>query len=221
MHPVIRLVGFMVLGAGLMAGGVKEVTVLALLVAAFYLGSGSSPGAAWPLLRRARWLFLSLLVVYFWFTPGRAVLPYYGMPTVEGIETGMLRIAALILLTLTVHLLLQTTTRTQLVAALCWLARPLNIFSGAGDRFAVRAVLTLETVTHAQQLFDEQRLKEEGVPRWKRIIDAAAGLFQTAVGRAEAMTAQVITLPEIHHPPLYQWLYPLALALLIWVVRSG
>ena len=221
MHPVIRLVGFMVLGAGLMAGGAQEIAVLALLVVAFYLGSGSSAGAAWPLLRRARWLFLSLLIVYFWFTPGRAVLPYYGMPTLEGIETGVLRIAALALLILAVHLLLQTTTRAQLVAALCWLARPLNIFSGTGDRFAVRAVLTLETVAHAQHLFGEQRLKQQGVPRWRRISDTAAGLFQTAVSRAEAMTAQVITLPESHHPPLYQWLYPFALALLIGVVRAG
>jgi len=64
MHPVIRLIGFMVLGAGLMAGGVKEV---ALLAAALYLGSRTSPAGVWPLLRRARWLFLSLVILYFWF----------------------------------------------------------------------------------------------------------------------------------------------------------
>jgi hypothetical protein len=219
MHPVIRLIGFMVLGAGLMVGGVKEVAVLALLVAALYLGSRTSPAGAWPLLRRARWLFLSLLILYFWFSPGRAVLPYYGMPTVEGIEDGVFRIAALILLTLAVHLLLQTTGREQLVAALCWLAKPLNIFSGAGDRFAVRAMLTLETVTHARHIFSQECLKEERSSRWRRITDTAGTLFQTAVARAESMTAQVIALPESYHPPLYQWLYPLALAFVIWRVR--
>ncbi|HWQ94703.1 MAG TPA: hypothetical protein VN418_04275 [Gammaproteobacteria bacterium] len=92
-----------------MAGGVKEVAVLALLAAALYLGSRTSPAGVWPLLRRARWLFLSLVILYFWFPPGRAVLPYYGMPTVEDIEDGVFRIAALILLTL---------------AVLCWLAKP-------------------------------------------------------------------------------------------------
>lgn len=218
MHPVIRIIGFMVLGAGLMVGGVKEVAVLALLVAALYLGSRTSPAGVWPLLRRARWLFLSLLILYFWFSPGRAVLPYYGMPTVEGIEDGVLRIAALILLTLAVHLLLQTTGRAQLVAALCWLAKPLNIFSGAGDRFAVRAVLTLETVTHARCIFIQERLKEERSSRWRRITDAAGTLFQTAVARAEAMPVQAIALPESYHPPLYQWLYPLALAFVIRIV---
>lgn len=214
MHPVIRLIGLMVLGAGLTLGGVKEIAVLALLVAALYLVSRTSPLGAWPLLRRARWLFLSLLVLYFWFSPGRALLPYYGMPTVEGIEEGALRIAALILLTFAVHLLLQTTARAQLVAALCWLAKPFNIFSGAGDRFAVRAVLTLETVTHAQQIFSP--IKEDSSSRWRRITDTAGTLFQTAVARAESMPAQVITLPESYHPPLYQWLYPLALAFVIW-----
>ncbi len=215
MHPVIRLIGFMVLGAGLMAGGVKEVVLLALLVAALYLGSRTSPAGAWPLLLCARWLFLSLLILFFWFSPGHALLPYYGMPSVEGVENGLLRIASLIVLTLAVHLLLHTTARAQLVVALCWLAKPLNAFGGVGDRFAVRAVLTLETVAHARQLLDARRATADG-PRWRRITDNAAGLFQTAVTRADSMTTQVIALPESYHPPLYQWLYPIVLALLIW-----
>ena len=216
MHPVIRLIGLMVLGAGLTLGGVKEMAALALLVAALYLGSRTSPLGAWPLLRRARWLFLSLLILYFWFSPGRALLPYYGMPTVEGIEEGALRIAALILLTFAVHLLLQTTARAQLVAALCWLARPFNLFSGAGDRFAVRLALTLETVNRTHDLSGGRLPAGDGASRWRRITDTAGTLFQTAVARAESTPVQVITLPESYHPPLYQWLYPLALAFVIW-----
>ncbi len=92
MHPVIRLIGFMVLGAGLMVGGVKEVAVLALLA-----------------------------------------------------------------------------------AALCWLAKPLNIFSGAGDRFAVRAVLTLETVTHARHIFREPLIKSEVPAAQGRAAQLRAG----------------------------------------------
>jgi hypothetical protein len=64
----------------------------------------------------------------------------------------------------------------------------------------------------------QERLKEERSSRWRRITDTAGTLFQTAVARAESMTAQVIALPESYHPPLYQWLYPLALAFVIWMV---
>jgi hypothetical protein len=163
-----------------------------------------------------RWLFLSLLVIYFWFTPGQPLLFSSG-PTQEGIETGLLRISSLIMLVMAVSLLLQTTAREQLIAAIRWLAMPLQ-WAGIGtDRLAVRTVLTLEIVVEVQQLLKQHVPAEEGRKPIARIGNAASGLFQGVIARAEQAPCQTIEIPDYGQPPAYQWIYPLTLGAIFWL----
>src|SRR3569623_569741 len=71
MHPVIRLVCFMMLSLALAVGGWLHLLLGALVAAVLFARAGA---AAWvtimPMMRRMRWLWLSLVVIYFWFTPG-------------------------------------------------------------------------------------------------------------------------------------------------------
>src|SRR3569832_232131 len=70
MHPVIRLVSFMMLSLALAVGGWLHLLLGALVAAVLFARAGA---AAWvtimPMMRRMRWLWLSLVVIYFWFTP--------------------------------------------------------------------------------------------------------------------------------------------------------
>src|SRR3569623_318256 len=127
MHPVIRLVSFMMLSLALAVGGWLHLLLGALVAAVLFARAGA---AAWvtimPMMRRMRWLWLSLVVIYFWCTPGVAVVPVPDawaawVPTVEGLALGALRIAALALMVVTAGLLLHFTPREQLFAALHWL----------------------------------------------------------------------------------------------------
>src|SRR3569832_92011 len=107
MHPVIRLVSFMMLSLALAVGGWLHLLLGALVAAVLFARAGA---AAWvtimPMMRRMRWLWLSLVVIYFWFTPGVAVVPVPDawaawVPTAEGLALGALRIAARALMVVT------------------------------------------------------------------------------------------------------------------------
>src|SRR3569832_2704082 len=126
MHPVIRLVSFMMLSLALAVGGWLHLLLGALVAAVLFARAGA---AAWvtimPMMRRMRWLWLSLVVIYFWFTPGVAVVHVPDawaawVQTVEGLALGGLRIAELALMVVTAGLLLHLTSREQLFAALQW-----------------------------------------------------------------------------------------------------
>lgn len=220
-HPLIRLVSFLIFAAFVAVGNLWQLLFAAVLVCMIYAASFSAQlKTAWPLLRRMRWLFLSLLIVYLWFTPGQPLFPALGStPTIEGIEEGLQRIAALVLLALSASLLLQTTPREPLLAALYRLLTPLGWIGIKTERLAVRIALTLETVTEAQHLLSE-RMRQEHASSSRnpitRIGDVCAGLFQEVIARAESAPCTTLSITGGDRPPPVQLLLPLALCGAFW-----
>lgn len=219
MHPLIRIVSFLVFAALVATGHVAQLAFAAFLVAAAYsVTANAQLKAAWPLLRRMRWLFLSLLVVYFWFTPGQPLLPAIAsQPTLEGVLEGLQRISALALLALAASLLMQSMTREVLITALYRLLLPLRWLGVQPERVAVRITLTLEAVTEVQQLLAGQ-LREHNASRnpVARISAVSAGLFQTVIDRAEHTPCTTLNIATGARPPAAQWLIPLAVGGVLW-----
>lgn len=226
LHPVIRVFGFLIVGSALALGGLPELLFTGPLLGCLYLlarytGQRGYPSQGlWPMVRRMRWLFLSLLVIYFWFTPGQPLLPVQGMPTWEGVTTGVLRIASLIMLVVAVHVLLTTTPRTQLVTALHWLMRPLDYIGVSAERFALRTALTLDAVVTVQGLLSQQKMAGSTVGNpITRIGVMGASWLQHIIERAESAPLQRMDLPDGGHPPWPQWAYPLLLGATFWLLR--
>jgi energy-coupling factor transport system permease protein len=98
------------------------------------------------LLRRTRWIALSLLLIYAWATPGRAVLNGLGSlsPTWEGLLDGALQLGRLLCALAGLAVLLASLTRQRLIGGLYVLAWPLRFFGLSRERFAVRLALTLD-----------------------------------------------------------------------------
>lgn len=98
------------------------------------------------LLRRTRWIALSLLLIYAWATPGRAVLNALGSlsPTWEGLLDGSLQLGRLLCALAGLAVLLASLTQDRLIGGLYALAYPLRFFGLSRERFAVRLALTLE-----------------------------------------------------------------------------
>lgn len=120
------------------------------------LAAAIFPAALWfsgkrfgKLLRRARWLLLSLGLLFAFATPGEALL--FGAVTREGLSLAANHLLRLGLLLALVALLLERFAIPQLIAGLYQLLTPL----GAGrDRLALRLLLVLDYV-------------EQGVGRWQ------------------------------------------------------
>lgn len=224
-HPAVRIVVFLVAGAYIAKGQVLDLAAAAVAITVLYLLlSNASLGPALGMLKRMRWFFLSILVVYFWFTPGQQLfggeLGGYGVlvPTVEGLEQGMLRGAALILFVLGVNLLLQTTPRDLLIAGIRWLARPFALNSAFHDKLSVRIALTLEAVTTVQPMVRATATgqADAAVRPLDRIGRAAAGLVNRVLDRARQSPCVPIELPAHGRPPVWQWALPVLLGVGFW-----
>ena len=72
MHPVIRVISLIVLGSVLALSQGRTVFFATALMLALYVATSTTHLApAFKMLRRMRWLFISIIGFYFWFTPGQ------------------------------------------------------------------------------------------------------------------------------------------------------
>lgn len=103
------------------------------------------------LLRRSRWLLISLILVYAFVTPGAAAVAVLGAysPSSEGLLSGGLQALRLLALLATLALLLATTSRDRILAGLYFLLKPFALIGVDVDRVAARIWLTLYYVEQA------------------------------------------------------------------------
>lgn len=213
MHPVIRIACFILLIINTTKFGVLVWLLIALLLFVLYRIDNSLTSTL-PVLKRLRWLFLSIFVLHVWFSAPE----FMWMPPWTGWIQALQRVGALIFIVLTAHLLLRTTPKSDIIAALQWWFQPLNQLGLSTQRLAVRLVLVLETVDAAQELYlVQQSVARESRYSLQTISQRAAALLNQVVMRAEHAPLQCLEIPDLLSPPLWQWVYVGILGL-IWMV---
>lgn len=100
------------------------------------------------LLRRSRWLLLTMLVMFGWLTPGTPQ-PLVPGASQEGLLLGAESLARLFIALSAVALILKALSPAELVAGMRSLLAPLPLLGISRDRIAVRLALTLEEVEAA------------------------------------------------------------------------
>jgi energy-coupling factor transporter transmembrane protein EcfT len=144
LHPATRI-GVWILFAAAVAAGRWEFLAASAAVLAGWLAL-ARPAILLPMLRRARWLLLSLVLVYAIATPGAPLPLWEGGPglSAEGLAQGMLQAARIALMIGALALLLAATSVEELIAGLSTLLRPLAPLGVDAERVALRLALTLE-----------------------------------------------------------------------------
>lgn len=216
MHPLIRIVCFLVFSAGLAFGGGAELACGGVLLAGAYLATSPRLFApALTMIYRMRWFLLSLFIVYGWFTPGQPLVGSEGArfaelwPTREGALAGLLRAALLMAIVAGANLLLRTTSREELLAAVYGLSRPLGWCGISRERIAVRMVLVIEALDPVRRIVTERLAAVEGGLADLRAAGRfASGVMQRVVQGAEAVAGGTVQLFGAGAPPPLQWLYP-------------
>lgn len=230
MHPIIGIVCFFVFGAYVAFGDAAKLIIAFLILTIVYLSCHPRHiDSAWKSIRRLRWLFLSIFIVYLWFTPGKPLVSGYAnvLPTVEGVQLGLLRIASLVVIVLAVNVLIRSTSRGGLIASILWLSKPIKLIGIPNERLAVRIALTLEDVDKVQSLY-AQRI-EKSIPTANKLNNSysgrlyqklnaigvvAHGLFSSVIEAALNTVPQKYSLHEHSPPPVIQWCYPVLLLLI-------
>lgn len=149
LHPATRI-GIWILFAAALAAARWELLVVSGCALGVWLAI-SKPPMLLTMLRRARWLLLSLVAVYALATPG-ATLPLWEGgpgPSAEGLALGLLQGGRIVGMIGALALLLAATPADELLSGLWALLQPLTPLGVDARRVALRLALTLEYAQRA------------------------------------------------------------------------
>lgn len=202
MHPFVKIACFFFLLLLLQYLSPSSIAVLCglvcLLAAVLNLPHFSQ------LIKRMRWLFLSLLLVYAYATPGEylSFLPLNVAPSFEGLHLGLVQIAKLLIAVASLSALFASASKSQLMAGLWTLLSPLRLVGLNVERFTVRLLLTLHYV---EQMAVQAKLKLD---------------FSQLDKLALAPDEPGATLPLILAQPAFTWFDKAMLSLMLLAVMG-
>lgn len=156
------------------------------------------------LLRRSRWLLISLILAYAFVTPGEAVIPALGdySPSRDGLLSGGMQALRLVALLAGLSLLLVLSPRDRMLAGLYLLLHPFARFGLNVDRIAARIWLTLH--------YAESPLPGE----WRERLQAALQDREPEIHSVKLETGRL-------HGLDYAMLFCAALGLILILVRGA
>ncbi len=143
-HPTVQILAW-----SLSVLVVQRLSLLWLLCATaliLWLALWLSSGKLRQLIKRTRWVMLSLWLIYAYTTPGHALWNALGLysPTWEGLHDGLLQWLRLLASLASLAVLLDRLSRDQLISGLYTLFAPLVWLHISRERLAVRLALTLQ-----------------------------------------------------------------------------
>lgn len=214
MHPLIRLVCFIIFAAFVSLGQYAVLILGGVLLLLIWLVSKQGPSSkAWRMLKRMKVFYFSILLIYLWFTPGEIIFSLFEnwSPTYEGLFQALERILALCLLVFAVETLLRLTPRHLLLTGLYYLATPLVLLGLNRDQFIVRVILTLDLVSS-----DHESKPKDSQQGFKPYLNNVTQRLADKITDTIHMKASTEPMTfELQAPPnMTQWMWPLCLLIL-------
>ena len=219
MHPLISIISFIVCAISLSLSITIHASLVTILVCSLVLFSIDNGWQRWfHLVRRLRWFWISLAVLYIGFTPGVAIWPaLFWSPTYEGVTQGSLRILILLDIFTLVFILHSKNTRQRVVAglhALCW---PLQFKTGLRDKLVKRLILTFEYVERIPEIYHQ--VKQSINPEMSRVNKIVYVLRNMIHNTANGQESDSVTFQYLPYPHWYEWSYPFMIATLYyWII---
>lgn len=201
----------------------------------FYLQNKQLWQPALRMILRLKLFFVSILLVYVFFSPVPVVAMFSAHLLGESLIPGLFRISVLILIIFAVNLYLKNTTKEQILSSLIWLFYPLNYIKININRMALRAVMTLEYIEYLnQKLAEYQQLKKQRI-RTSDTVFSFRQYFQAKkqalfhlirysgiilheiLAEAESTSGKKYTIDCLPSPVLTQFFIPMVLCLLLFL----
>jgi len=146
MHPFVKMLMFLLIL--LVASIVDNQLLILIMLVLSVMAVKLQFKVFFATLKRMRWLFLSIFLIYAFGTPGEMVPPFplSLAPSYEGLHLGLLQISRLLIALAALNVLLATSTKEELMLALYILLQPLKYAGLDVEKFSVRLLLTLNYV---------------------------------------------------------------------------
>ncbi len=146
MHPLTKILCFILVL--LLISAVNNMTLFLMMMLLLALVFGFKVYTFLHVVRRMRWLFLSIFIIYAFGTPGELIpnFPVNFAPTFEGVQFGLVQVEKLVIALAALSLLLTSSRREQMMLGLYMLLFPFKFFGLNVERFTARLMLTLDYV---------------------------------------------------------------------------
>lgn len=146
MHPAIKIVSLIIVTIFITQGGWFTLFLTVILLLPFYILNVNLWTSAIKMLFRLKWFFLSILIIYYYYSPELQSSPSLFNILNERFVPGFFRISVLVIILFSVNLFIKMTPKEDILSALLWLFSPLQLFHINVERISLRAVLTLEYI---------------------------------------------------------------------------
>ena len=208
-HPVIRILCFLILVTFLARMHLPEMLLLTLCFFIFALKNFSHHmRVLYRFVMRLRWFWLSILILYSFMPLDRVdVGTHLLAPQLAGLGEGLLRCLSLLLVIMYFVVLVHPIALPQLQQAWYWLMRPLKLLGIAPDLISLRIALSFHAVRELQILTvrPEHKLTFRQLP--ERLFD----YMQLAIEKSTSQTVVLAQTSPLAAPRLGQWVIPLVL----------
>ena len=146
MHPFVKILLFVF--TLLLMSNLSNACILLICLMLFSYAAWLARGSFIRVVKRMKWLFISIFIIYAFGTPGEYIqqIPASVAPTVEGCILGVVQIAKLLIALATLSILFATSSKEQLMIGLHLLLSPLNLLGLNTNKFTARLLLTLDYV---------------------------------------------------------------------------
>jgi len=201
LHPAVKIVLFVLMAVCIPYLKWPAMLGLALLLAFILICYRVSSFI--PMMLRMRWLFVSMLLIFAYTTPGEflAHWPIAIAPSYEGLHDGLFQIARISLALAGIALLMHRSSKEHLMAGIYTIIKPLSILRLSPERFTARLYLTLQYIDKTKQ----QHNKQDQASSWQERFQALLS------------DSQEIALSETVHleMPAFTWLDVLCVLVLL------
>lgn len=219
MHPVIRVSLFLVFAISVSQVDLSQLAPAILVLFLFFVARARIRWRmALQMLKRLRWFFITILLLYGWLTPGQALfsnsLSILSGLTIDGVLAGLIQIASLVLMILALVALVSSLPTEVLLGAIYWWSYPLKLLRLSRESIVLRLMLTMETVELLQQQISDYANQSSATNRWPRLVEITGFAFKQVCKQAEQEQPRQVVIHCLASPPVWQWSYPIVVAAL-------
>ncbi len=173
------------------------------------------------MLRRLRWFFLSIVLIYGWMGVEHTNSPNglsYGSVNWQNLQAGFYQISIIAVFTLTINLLLSTSSRDELIEGLFFLLFPLKLFGLQVGRIVIRIILVLEKVEETLLSLNLLKSSSQYHGSWFQKVAQTGGdaYCSVVVAALQAENREIIV--ELKKPIFLELVLPILLTVFFFIL---
>jgi len=192
--------------------GWHGILITAAIIFPFYIRNPGYMRTGWSMIKRLKWFYLSILLVYIFFAPTHTQT--LSTQFWAGLNSGGFRVAILIFIVLAVNLLIRTCSQEQLLSGLYLFITPFKWIGLNPHTFLSRAYLTLDYIQVLEKQLSGEKQSFTNKFSFSKLASRLGSFIASWIEQAQNKHIQTLEIRLLNIPHIWQWTIPILLIVL-------